>query len=70
MAKAVQGDVNFQFFFNTVIFSVFLQLYERMVGLSSLENALFEYTGLLLLAEWISLMVTSTRKEKRRSLPP
>jgi hypothetical protein len=69
MAKAVQGDVNSQFFFNTIKFSVSLQLYERMVGLSSLVNALFEYTVLLLLAEWISLVATSTTKEKRRPLP-
>ena len=50
-------------------FSFFLTFYERMASLSLVENALFEYTVLLLLAEWISLMVISTRKEKRRPLP-
>jgi hypothetical protein len=49
-------------------FSVLLQFYERMVDLSSVTNALFEYMVHLLLTEWISLMVTSTRKEKRRPL--
>jgi hypothetical protein len=38
------------------------------VDLSSVTNALFEYMVHLLLTEWISLMVTSTRKEKRRPL--
>jgi len=34
-----------------------------------LQISLFEYTVHVLLAEWISLMVISTRKEKRRPLP-
>lgn len=59
----------FSFSLNTTYFSVFLQFYERIVVLSSVENVLSEYTVHLLLAEWISPMVISTRKEKRRPLP-